>query len=229
MKKKILSGTVKRHPDGFGFFIPDQKEHPDVYIPRNSMTGVMTNDKVSLSVEPERGGERFRGEVIRVLHRATKHVVGKISIHGKNNAILRDESHAWGQDMKLSELHGAQVGQLVAAEILTYPDDEKGFTGKIKEVIGSSEDPMNDIKRIIYSLQIPHEFPEEVEQEASHFGEMPTEKDFQGRVDLREKKLITIDGATAKDCRLCRIKLQGIFGLCRNSRCQPLCLIEFGY
>lgn len=199
MKKNILSGTVKRHPDGFGFFIPDQKEHPDVYIPRHSMSGIMTNDKVSLSVTPEKGGERFRGEVVAVLHRATKHVVGKISLLDKNKAILRDVSHAWGQDMKLIELGGAKEGQLVAAEIETYPDDKKGFTGRIKEIIGSSADPLNDIKRVIYSLQIPHQFPEEVEAEAQEFSDVPSQKDFQNRVDLRDKKLITIDGATAKD------------------------------
>lgn len=65
LNKKTLSGTLKRHPDGFGFFIPDDKEHPDVYIPSNGMHTAMTNDRVSISVEKERDG-RFRGDIIRI-------------------------------------------------------------------------------------------------------------------------------------------------------------------
>ena len=76
-KKKILNGTIKRHPDGFGFFIPEDAEHPDVYVPRNSMEGIMTNDKVAVEVSPEKGGERFRGDIVRVLSRGTKTVVGR--------------------------------------------------------------------------------------------------------------------------------------------------------
>ena len=57
--KKILQGTVKRHPDGFGFFIAESAEHADVYIPAHSMKSAMTNDRVTIMVEKERDG-RFR-------------------------------------------------------------------------------------------------------------------------------------------------------------------------
>jgi ribonuclease R len=46
--KKMLAGIIKRHPDGFGFFIPDDKTHPDVYVPQQSMKSAMTNDHVSI-------------------------------------------------------------------------------------------------------------------------------------------------------------------------------------
>ena len=79
LKKKFVSGLVKRHPDGFGFLVPDDKVHPDVYIPRHAMNGVMTNDKVMATVEPEKGGERFRGEIIRIESRGTTQVVGVLT------------------------------------------------------------------------------------------------------------------------------------------------------
>ena len=41
----MLEGIIKRHPDGFGFFIPDDKEHPDVYVPQHSMKSAMTNEE----------------------------------------------------------------------------------------------------------------------------------------------------------------------------------------
>ena len=78
MKKKTLEGLVKRHPDGFGFFIPDNSEHADVFIPASNMQGAMTNDRVSVSVEKERDG-RFRGEITRIEDRSQKNIAGKFS------------------------------------------------------------------------------------------------------------------------------------------------------
>ena len=63
--ERNIVGIIKRHPDGFGFLIPEQDRIPDVYIPRQSMTGIMSNDKVEASVRLERGGERLRGEIGR--------------------------------------------------------------------------------------------------------------------------------------------------------------------
>lgn len=200
-KKKILNGTIKRHPDGFGFFIPDDLEHPDVYIPRHSMEGIMTNDKVAVEVFPEKGSDRFRGEIVRVLSRGTKTVVGRFYKMNERTGALRDEGKGWGQDLKIKieDSLNAQDKELVAAEILTYPENNKPFTGKVTEIIGNALDPLTDIKRVIRSNNIPLEFSKETLEEAKKFSEVPDEKDFKGRRDLRGKNLITIDGATAKD------------------------------
>lgn len=200
-KKKFLQGTIKRHPDGFGFFIPDTPDHPDVYIPRQSMDGVMTSDKVMIDVTPERGGERFRGEIVRIISRGTRQIVGVFHKLNERQAIIKDEGKGWGEDLKidLADSMGAKEGQLVAAQILTYPDDGKAFTGRITEVIGDAMDPMNDIKRVIATNNIPQEFSPATLAEAKKFPEQPEEKDFKGRRDLRALGLITIDGATAKD------------------------------
>lgn len=200
-KKKIINGTIKRHPDGFGFFIPEDIEHPDVYIPRHSMDGIMTNDKVAIEVFPEKGTDRFRGEIVRVLSRGTKVVVGRFYKMNEHVGAIRDEGKGWGQDLKIKieDSMNAKDKELVAAEILTYPDNEKAFTGKVTEIIGDALDPLTDIKRVIRSNSIPLEFSKTTLDEAKHFTDVPDEKDFKGRRDLRDKNLITIDGATAKD------------------------------
>lgn len=200
-KKKILNGTIKRHPDGFGFFIPDDLEHPDVYIPRHSMEGIMTNDKVAIQVFPEKGGERFRGELVRVLARGIKTVVGRFYKINDRTGAIRDEGKGWGQDLKIKieDSLGARDNELVAAAILTYPDEGSPFSGKVTEIIGDAMDPLTDIKRVIRANNIPLEFSDSTLKEAERFDELPDEKDFKGRRDLRDKALITIDGATAKD------------------------------
>ncbi|KYG67074.1 ribonuclease R [Bdellovibrio bacteriovorus] len=200
-KKKLLNGTIKRHPDGFGFFIPEKMDHPDVYIPRNSMEGIMTNDKVMIEVFPEKGGERFRGEIIKVLERGTRTVVGRFFKMNEHTGLIRDEGKGWGQDLKIKteDSMNAKDKELVAAQILSYPDEGKSFSGKVTEIIGDALDPLTDIKRVIRSNNIPLEFSKAALDEAAHFTETPDEKDFKGRKDLRDMSLITIDGATAKD------------------------------
>lgn len=200
-KKRILNGTIKRHPDGFGFFIPEDIEHPDVYIPRHSMDGIMTNDKVAIEVFPDKGKDRFRGEIVQVLTRGTKRIVGRFFKLNDKDGVIRDEGKGWGQDLKIKieESMNAKDKELVAAEIITYPDDRKPFTGKVIEIIGSALDPLTDIKRVILTNHIPLEFSKQTLEEAKQFRDIPDEKDFKGRRDLRDKNLITIDGATAKD------------------------------
>ncbi len=200
-KKQMLTGTIKRHPDGFGFFIPEDREHPDVYIPRHSMTGIMTSDKVLITVEKERGNDRYRGEIVRVVQRSSKHIVGQFFPLDNGGGLIKDEGQAWGLDLKIKaeDTKGAKKGQLVAAEIIKYPDDGKEFTGRVTEVIGSSAEPLNDIPRVLYAQQIHHKFSEAMLSEVAGLKTNPEEKDFVGRKDLRDLDLITIDGATAKD------------------------------
>lgn len=203
-KKTYIQGVIKRHPDGFGFLIPDNSEHPDVYIPKNSMKGVMSLDRVMAEVEPERGSDRFRGEILRITSHATKKVMGLFGHLNDQYGIVRDESNAWGEDLKVkwSDSMGAKPGQMVTVEITSYPNED-GFRGRVVEVIQNHTDPISDIKRVIVSQQLPHEWPQKALLEASKFSTELTETELQTelarRRDLRGKNLITIDGKTAKD------------------------------
>lgn len=201
VKKKFLKGIVKRNPDGFGFLIPDSKDHQDVYIPRHAMDGVMTNDYVLVDVFPESGSQKFRGEIIEIIKRSTVTVVGKYKQVTKSYGILKDESNAWGNDLVIETKNNldCQTGDLVAAQIIQYPEKGKELIGKVVEIIGDIEDPLNDIKRVALTQQITMNFPEEVLKEAKKFKSEPNEKDFKGRQDIRDLNLITIDGKTAKD------------------------------
>jgi ribonuclease R len=204
MKKKYVQGIIKRHPDGFGFLIPDLPDHPDVYIPKNSMKGVMSLDKVMAEVEPERGTERFRGEVIKVISRSTKTVMGKFAHMNEKYGVVRDESMGWGEDLKIkwADSMGAKPGEMVTAEIISYPDQNE-FRGRVTEILKNFEDPISDIKRVIISQQLPHEWPPQVLTEAATFqkelSEAELKTELTKRRDIRSKNLITIDGKTAKD------------------------------
>ena len=61
MKNSTQIGIVKRHPDGFGFMIPENPESPDLYLSRKEMRGVMTNDRIEATVLAAKSGDRFFG------------------------------------------------------------------------------------------------------------------------------------------------------------------------
>lgn len=199
--KKLLSGIVKRHADGFGFLIPDNPEHADVYIPKHFMNGIMTNDRVFIEVFKSKGEDRYHGEIIRIMSRGTKRLIGKIVPLNDRWFLIPDESHGWGQDLKIKseDTLGAKPGDLVHIEILNYPGEGTPFTGKVIEVIGNAEDPLTDIKRVLRSQNIPEEFSQRTLTEVAPLNEDPLPADWKMRKDLTHLPLITIDGMTAKD------------------------------
>lgn len=198
---KESTGIVKRHPDGFGFFIPDVTDEPDVYIPRKYMTGVMSNDRVRVRVTRESGGDRFRGEVLQILDRFTKRAMGEYKQTAPGKGILFDRSFAWGEDLQVvCPPHlAAKDGDLVAAQIEDYPESAKGFCGRIIAVLGDIQDPMNDSERILHQHSIPYEFTKRTLAEAEKIPDHVIEEDKRGRRDLTKIPIVTIDGKTAKD------------------------------
>ncbi len=200
MKQRFLEGVVKRHPDGFGFLIPDDSTHPDVFIPRPSMDGIMTNDRVMAEVFAERGTERFRGEIVRVLKRYFTEILGRYREDGKNGLIW-DEGHGWGQHLQIAKDNslGAKDGDYVRIEIMSYPNQRDGLTGKVIEILGKHGDPLLDVKKVIFAHKIPHEFSPATLKEAEQLPKEVRPEDLKDRKDLTSLKFITIDGATAKD------------------------------
>lgn len=200
MKQRFLEGIVKRHPDGFGFLIPDDSTHPDVFIPRHSMDGIMTNDRVYAEVFPEKGSARFRGEIVRVVKRYFKEVLGRFRDDGKNGSIW-DEGHGWGQHLQIKKENtlNAKDGDFVRIEITSYPNERDGLMGKVVEILGKHSDPLLDVKKVIFAHKIPQEFSAACITESKQLAHEVRPEDLKGRKDLSKLNFITIDGATAKD------------------------------
>lgn len=168
------------------------------------MGGVMTNDRVEVEVHRPRGGrdgDRFSGEVTRVLTRANKRVVGRYLPVDLKYGIVLDDGRGWGADLRIAaqDTMGAKEGDMVAVEITQYPGPDREFAGRVVGLIGDLDEPLNDVKRVIYAAGIPTEFSKEALAEARRWGGRVTEAETKGREDLRDKSLVTIDGVTAKD------------------------------
>ncbi|NDI36552.1 ribonuclease R [Chengkuizengella sediminis] len=199
----LIRGKIQAHAKGFAFLLPDDKDQTDVYIHANDLMSAMNGDVVFVRVN-SRGpsGGKLEGEVVRIIERSITQVVGVFQKNGAFGFILPDDKRI-NKDVFVPKesFLGAVDGQKVVAEIVKYPEGRASAEGKIIEILGHKDDPGVDILSIIRKYNLPEMFSDEVMDEAEAAPDAITEEEIQaqGRRDLRDKTIVTIDGADAKD------------------------------
>ena len=198
-KMDLVAGRISAHPDGYGFVMPDDGE-TDLYLSPRQMRTVLHGDRVLASVVGIDARGRREGAVNEILERAHSRVVGHY-VEESGIALVVPDDKRINQDVliPLQDTGGARPGQVVVAEITQQPRERKPPVGRIVEILGKSGAPGMATEIAIRNFDLPHEWPEGVEQEAAAFGDAEPEQMKQGRRDLRDLPLVTIDGADARD------------------------------
>lgn len=199
-RMNLVVGRLERHKKGFGFLIPDDPEHEDVYINAGNINGAMHNDHIIVRLKGTKDKKRLSGEVIRILERDNKTIVGDFEASQNFGFVVPDNSHIY-YDVFIpkEEINGASQGQKVVVKITRWPEKRRNPEGKVIEILGDRGDPGVDIEAIIRKLDLPKEFPPEVRDYVAKISEDIPEDEVQRRRDLRELKMVTIDGEDAKD------------------------------
>ncbi|MBP1994148.1 ribonuclease R [Paenibacillus eucommiae] len=200
-RMNLIRGKLQAHAKGFGFLIPEDREHPDVYVHANDMNTAMNNDivLVRITVKSQAGG-RLEGEIVRVVTRANTKLVGLFQNQDSYGFVVPDDKRI-GRDIFIPKeaFHGAADGQKVVVNIVHYPEGRAAAEGEVVEILGHKDDPGVDILAIIRKFQLPEAFQDEVVAEAEAAPDAITEEEIKGRKDLRNKRIVTIDGEDAKD------------------------------
>ncbi|MEK3718959.1 ribonuclease R [Paenibacillus sp. FSL H8-0034] len=200
-RMNLLRGRLQAHAKGFGFLIPEDRDHPDVYIHANDMGGAMNGDTILVRITTRgAAGGKLEGEVAKVVTRANTQVVGLFQMNEGYAFVLPDDKRI-GRDIFIPKeaFHGAMDGHKVVVNILSYPEGRAAAEGEVIEILGHKNDPGVDIISIIRKHRLPESFPDEVLEEATSVPEVIAESDLVGRRDLRGKRIVTIDGEDAKD------------------------------
>ncbi len=200
-KMNLVRGRIQMHAKGFAFLIPDDETLDDVYIHYSDLGSAMNGDKVLVRIEKRSdSGNRSEGTVIRILERATLQVVGTFENSRSFGFVIADDKRI-PNDIFIPKdcTNGAVSGHKVIAHITKYPEGRKSAEGEIIHILGHKNDPGIDIMSIIYKHGIKVDFPEKVLEQAANTPESIFEEEIQGRRDLREETIVTIDGADAKD------------------------------
>lgn len=200
-KMNLFVGTIQGHPKGYAFFIPDVKRD-DFFITKENMSGAMHNDRVVIRpLGSGLRGKRAEGEVIRVLERANTTVVGVFDETNRQFGFVIPDEKRLGMDIFVpcARAKGARTGDKVVVEITSWPGERRNPEGKVIERFGAVGDPGVDILSIIKKHGLPEEFPRRVFKEASGISLIVPPDDQEGRWDLRDLPMITIDSEDARD------------------------------
>ena len=87
----LVTGRIQGHPKGFAFLLPSQPGRPDVYISPEDLHGALHNDRVVVRLHPAARRERPEGEVIRILKRANRQVVGSFERNRDYGFVIPDD------------------------------------------------------------------------------------------------------------------------------------------
>ncbi|MFP4606067.1 MAG: ribonuclease R [Thiohalospira sp.] len=195
----LKRGRVVGHADGFGFLIPDEGGD-DVFLSPKAMHPVLHGDRAVVSVIGVDRRGRPEGMVVEVLERNTQQVVGRFFDEG-GVGVVEPDNRRLNQEILVApeEWNGATDGQIVTVEIIEQPSRHRKPLGKVVEILGQHMGAGMEVDVALRAHDIPYEWPAEVEAEAAHFSTEVAEADKEGREDLRDMPLVTIDGSDTKD------------------------------
>ncbi len=188
-----FEGVLRVNAKGFGFV---ENENESVYVHANNMNLGLPNDIVfarkwtnkDMSVECE---------VIKVLEHRVQTIVGTIKVKPKETYFLADQP----MFQRKINITNIKAFKLVNDHKVLLRIDRYGkvLQCHIEKVLGHKYDPGIDILSILYEHDIIPEFPLAVMEEVNQIASTVSKADEEGRVDLRDQTIITIDGEDAKD------------------------------
>ena len=195
----LIRGRVIGHPDGFGFLVPDDQSG-DLFLSPRQMRGVLHGDRVLCRVMGVDHRGRREGGVIEILERGSQQVVGRIRV-ADGIGIVTPDNKRITHDILIPPdgLGAATDDQIVVVRIREQASRKDRLRGEVLEVLGEHMAPGMEIDIAIRAHGLPFQWPPEVTEAADAFGTEIPKQATRGRLDLRKKPLVTIDGEDARD------------------------------
>jgi len=191
-----IEGVMQQYRGGFAFVVPTDKSKEDIFIPPGAIGGAFHGDRVMARIIRPQGQRKAEGEVIRILDRKTKNIVGVFETGKSYGRVI-----PWDKKLQVipvvstKNFNGATDGMMVEAELV---GDDNPPEARIVSLLGFHGEPDLDAKIIISKYQLPKKFPPEVIHEADEVAVL-REVDYEGRKDFRQWHTVTIDGEKARD------------------------------
>jgi len=197
--KDLIAGRILGHADGFGFLRPDDGSD-DLFLSPREMNSLLHNDRALVRIAGLDKKGRREAAVVEILERNTHQVVGRLHKEDGFTYVIPDNKNI-AQTVLLQKggAGKAKHGQIVIAEITEQPTKLHQPIGRVTEILGDHLAPGMEIEMAIRSYELPHRWPDNVQEEIEPLRPVVPEEAKQGRVDLRSLPLVTIDGEDARD------------------------------
>ena len=172
----------------------------DIFIPGRFTKGAMPGDDVLVEkFEHPRVEGSDEGAILAILTEKND-LVGTVRRAEGRLRFVPDDCPAITMPLARDCEGGAKDGDKVAVEILNRGNRQEDHRVGVAMRFGSSDEAKRCAKALLYAKDIRTRFPDKVRDEAKKFeGAEVSEKDCEGRMDLRTLPIFTIDSAETKD------------------------------
>ena len=172
----------------------------DIFIPGRFTKGAMPGDEVLVEkFEHPRMEGSDEGTILAVLTEKND-LVGTVRRVEGRLRFVPDDCPAITMPLARDCEGGAKDGDKVAVEILNRGNRQEDHRVGVAMRFGSSDEAKRCAKALLYAKDIRTRVPDKVREEAKKFeGAEISEKDCEGRMDLRALPIFTIDSAETKD------------------------------
>jgi ribonuclease R len=207
----LVTGILQVHQAGYAFLTSEKPAEQDLFIAAENTGTAMNGDRVVARITRDEryaraktGRERPEGRVIRILQRAHDSLVGTLQ-NSKNFFYIVPDDPRIVHNVYVQIpppaplLRAPKPGDKVVVRLEPWESRHVNPEGQIIEVLGSSSEPGVDMLSIIRKYHLPTEFPRAVLSEVQKTPETVEEKMFEGREDLRDQFIVTIDPDDARD------------------------------
>lgn len=201
----LLTGTIEMARSGNGF-VSGTGQAGDVFVPEGDLSTALPGDKVVVRLNSEpvhdkvrpygRDERRRSGKVIEILERTQRDVVGTVKTTGKFLYVVPIDS-SYKQDFYVADARDAKIGDRVVIRFTNWENRHVSPEAEIVEVLGPADNPSIDTISIIRHYGLRDEFPAPVVRDAEVVSNLMNQPG--PRLDLRDRFIITIDPARARD------------------------------
>lgn len=199
----LITGVYHAAGRGFGFVTPSGEEGAggDYFIPPRMENGAWNGDTVTIRPEggPSAPGEKREARVISVLKRANRTVTGAVRKHNRETWLVPDGDKLRDPILVVGRTAGLRPGDKAAVKLSSYGTAKQPPMGTLAEVFGRDGSREAAVEAILFEQGIHRQFPPPVLEQAARAPQAVDPSALAGRLDLRDKLIITIDGAHARD------------------------------
>ncbi len=194
----LVSGKLSVSRSGRGFVASAAKE-ADLVVESQDLGTALPGDivLVRLNREPSgRPGVRQTGKVIRIMERARHDIVGTLRSTSRFTFVVPLDP-VYRQNFYVKDAKGGAENDRVVVRFTEWLNRHVSPEGEILEVLGPADNPTLDTRVVLKQFGYDETFPEEVIREAetvSRLAETPGPRE-----DLRDRLILTIDPARARD------------------------------
>ena len=196
----LRKGIMRSNKRGFGF-VEVEGMKDDIYVSSDNMNGAIHEDIVLVEITSKMNTERLEGRILKVIKRQVERYIGEINFDkkGKGHITLDDQKIKLNIEIPKDKTLNAVDGHKVVVELVRRINKNTKYEGKVIEVIGHKHDPGVDILSIIYKYNINVDFPDDVKEEVKTIPSEVSPEESNGRRDLRDEVIFTIDGDDTRD------------------------------